>query len=612
MKKFKTGMIILLTLIGITSLSWTSDNIHEAIIKGDLNAVQTILEADKSLLEARNSENFTPLLLASIHGQLEIARFLIEMGANIHAGDNENSTPLHNAAARGHSDIISLLIDKGAHINQCDGNGMTALHFAASYGRAECAKLLLEKGANVNAREINGRTPLFFNARQGNKEIFQLLLDEGTLVDVYNNFNRSPLVYALWGGRKEFARQLISMGVDINKKDTDGYAPLHTDCIVGRPVYARLLVEAGADIELTDNDGHSPLQLAAFNNKDDIVVFLVEAGADIQKNDPNGDTALHGAAWHGNTEAASALLDKGAKINAKNNQGRTPLDYSIMAGHSEFGQFLKSEGAQPGSEKIESTSGGKIPSTIGEGETKPIQMTVLYDNYVAAEGTRAEWGFACLIQGTAKTILFDTGGNPETFQHNVNHLSADLNSVEAVVLSHDHWDHVGGISVVFETNTKAPIYIPHGFPYDFVRKVELAGAKPVPVNEAVAVCDHVYLTGQMGGMIKEQSLMVNTPQGLVIVTGCSHQGIVNIIKKAKELLNREIYLVFGGFHLMQHSEEQVDAIIKAFKELGVQKCGATHCTGDRAIQQFKDAFGDDYVEIGSGRVLHFGKPTSPR
>jgi 7,8-dihydropterin-6-yl-methyl-4-(beta-D-ribofuranosyl)aminobenzene 5'-phosphate synthase len=127
------------------------------------------------------------------------------------------------------------------------------------------------------------------------------------------------------------------------------------------------------------------------------------------------------------------------------------------------------------------------------------------------------------------------------------------------------------------------------------------------VNEAVAVCDHVYLTGQMGTGIKEQSLIVNTPPGLVIVTGCSHQGIVNIVKKTKELLNRDVYLVFGGFHLMGHSEEQVKAIIKDFRELGVQKCGATHCTGDRAIQMFKDAYGDDYVEIGSGRVLHFGK-----
>lgn len=607
MKGFRTGFIILITLFGMTSLAWASDNIHEAIIKGDLNAVRAILKKDKDLLELRNSDNFTPLLLASFHGQLEIARFLIEKGADIHADDNENSTPLHNAAARGHLDIISLLIENGARINQCDGNGMTALHLAASYGHPECAKLLIEKGANVNAREINGRTPLFFNARQGNKEIFQLLLDNGALVDVFNNFNRSPLVYALWGGRKELAHQLISMGADINKKDTDGYAPLHTDCIVGRPVYAKLLVEAGADIELTDNDGHSPLQLAAYHNKDDIVVFLVEAGADIFKADPNGDTALHGAAWHGNIETATALLDKGAEINTKNDQGRTPLDYAAMAGHLDFAEFLKTKGAQHGAEKIDTLGGEEIPETIAEGESDPIQMTVLYDNFVATEGSKAEWGFSCLIQGPAKTVLFDTGGHPDTFRHNVSHLSVDLNKVDAIVLSHDHWDHVDGLPVVFETNTKAPVYIPHGFPYDFVRKVELAGAKPLPVNEAVAVCDHVYLTGQMGGMIKEQSLIVNMPAGLVIVTGCSHPGIVNIVKKAKALLNRDVYLVFGGFHLLQHSEEQVDAIIKAFRELGVQKCGATHCTGDRAIQQFKNAYGDDYVEIGAGRVLRFGK-----
>jgi 7,8-dihydropterin-6-yl-methyl-4-(beta-D-ribofuranosyl)aminobenzene 5'-phosphate synthase len=607
MKGFRTVIIILLTILGITSLAWTSDDIHEAIIKGDLDSVRTILEADERQLEARSSDNFTPLLLASIHGQLEIARFLIEKGANIHAGDNENSTPLHNAAARGHLDIISLLIDKGAHVNQCDGNGMTALHFAASYGHPECAKLLLERGANVNAREINGRTPLFFNARQGNIEIFQFLLDNGALVDVANNFDRTPLLYALWGGHPDLARRLISKGADLNKKDTEGYTPLHQNCLMGRLDFAKLLVEEGANLELTDNDGHPPLQLATYHNMGPIAVYLIEAGADIQKADSHGDTALHGAAWHGNTKAATALLDKGADINTKNDQGRTPLDYAVMAGHSEFVQFLKAKGAQPGAEKIESLGGEEIPADIGEGESDPIQMTVLYDNYVAAEGTKAAWGFSCLIEGTAKIILFDTGGNPDTFRHNVEHLSVDLNSVDDVVLSHEHWDHVGGLPVVFEINTRAPIYFPYGFPYDFVRKVESAGAKPVPVNEAVAVCDHVYLTGQMGGMIKEQSLIVNAPAGLVIVTGCSHQGIVNIIKKAKELFNRDIYLVFGGFHLMQHSKEQVDEIIKAFREFGVKKCGATHCTGDRAIQQFKDAYGDDYVEIGSGRVLRFGK-----
>jgi 7,8-dihydropterin-6-yl-methyl-4-(beta-D-ribofuranosyl)aminobenzene 5'-phosphate synthase len=607
MNKLKTGFIILLSLFGLVSISWSSDNIHEAIIKGDLDAVQTILAGNAGPLEARNSDNLTPLLLASIHGKTEIARFLIEKGANIHAGDNENSTPLHNAAARGHSAVLSLLIDNGARINQCDGNGMTALHFAAAYGHPECVKLLLEKGANVNAREINGRTPLFFNARQGNKEVFQLLLDNGAFIDATNNFDRTPLVYALWGGHGDLARLLISKGADVNKKDTEGYTPLHQDCIVGRIDFAKLLVEEGADIELADNNGLLPLHLAAYHNRGDIVVCLAEVGANVKRNDPNGDTALHGAAWHGDTKAAAALLDKGAEINAKNNQDRTPLDYAVLAEHSEAFEFLTSKGAQPGVKKNESTAVQKIPSAIGEGETNPIQMTVLYDNYVADDKTKAEWGFSCLIQGTAKTILFDTGGNPDTFRHNVQNLAVDLNAADSIVLSHEHWDHVGGLPVVLETNTNAPIYIPIGFPYDFIRKVESAGARPVPVNEAVAICDHVYLTGQMGTSIKEQSLIVNTPAGLVIVTGCSHQGIVNIVKKAKELLNRDIYLVFGGFHLMGHSEEQVNSIIKNFKELGVQKCGATHCTGDRAIQQFKDAYGDDYVEIGSGRILRFGK-----
>ncbi|MGD9346298.1 MAG: ankyrin repeat domain-containing protein [Candidatus Aminicenantes bacterium] len=606
MTGFKIGFIILLALIGITSLSWTSGNIHEAIIKGDLDSVRTILEADKSQLEARSSDNFTPLLLASIHGKLEIARFLIEKGANIHAGDNESSTPLHNAAARGHLDIVSLLIDKGSRINQCDGNGMTALHFAASYGHPACAKLLLEKGANVNAREINGRSPLFFNVRQGNTEIFDLLLDKGALIDVANNFDRTPLLYALWGGHPDLARKLISKGADVNKKDTEGYTPLHQTCFMGRVDFARLLVEEGADLELTESNGLTPLQLATYHNMGSLAVYLVEAGADIQKADPHGDTALHGAAWHGNTKAVTALLDKGADINAKNIQTRTPLDYANMAGHSKAAEFLKGKGAKTSAEGIEKQGERKIPTSVGEGETKPIKMTVLYDNYVAAEGTKAEWGFSCLIQGTSKTILFDTGGNPDTFRHNVQKLAVDLNTPEAIVLSHEHWDHVGGLPVVLETNTKAPIYIPYGFPYDFIRGVEVKGAKPVPVNEAVSVCDNVYLTGQMGTNIKEQSLILNTPAGLIIVTGCSHQGIVNIVKKAKELLGRDVYLVFGGFHLMRHSEEQVNEIIEAFRELGVQKCGATHCTGDRAIQQFRDAYGDDYVEIGSGRVLNFG------
>jgi 7,8-dihydropterin-6-yl-methyl-4-(beta-D-ribofuranosyl)aminobenzene 5'-phosphate synthase len=99
------------------------------------------------------------------------------------------------------------------------------------------------------------------------------------------------------------------------------------------------------------------------------------------------------------------------------------------------------------------------------------------------------------------------------------------------------------------------------------------------------------------------SLIMDTPAGLVVVTGCSHPGIVDILKRAKEIRNKPIQLVFGGFHLGNTPDAEVHKIIAAFKELGVGRCGATHCTGDRPIALFKAAFGDRYVPVGTGRII---------
>ena len=121
------------------------------------------------------------------------------------------------------------------------------------------------------------------------------------------------------------------------------------------------------------------------------------------------------------------------------------------------------------------------------------------------------------------------------------------------------------------------------------------------------ICEGVYTTGPMGDRLIEQSLIVDHHKGNIIVTGCSHQGIVSILEKAKAMMNKDLYLVFGGFHLMQHTDAQVQSIIERFEQLGVKKCGATHCTGDRQIGLFKKAFGEQYVPIGTGRVLSFTK-----
>jgi len=234
---------------------------------------------------------------------------------------------------------------------------------------------------------------------------------------------------------------------------------------------------------------------------------------------------------------------------------------------------------------------------------RTLRFTVLYDNYLHKEGTKADWGFSCLIEGTEKTILFDTGTQPQILMHNVEVLGVDLKKVDQVVISHDHGDHTGGLTAVLEINPNVTVFFPVSFRPEFGRQVESLQAEARTVDKPIEICRAVYLTGEMGDEIKEQSMIIDTPKGLIIVTGCSHQGIVNILKRAREMRDKPIRLVFGGFHLGRKSEAEMQEIIAAFKSLKVEKCGATHCTGDAQIAMFKKAFGENYLPMGTGRVI---------
>jgi len=232
-------------------------------------------------------------------------------------------------------------------------------------------------------------------------------------------------------------------------------------------------------------------------------------------------------------------------------------------------------------------------------------MTILYDNYAATEGIESDWGFSCLIEGMEKAILFDTGAKSDLLSRNADRLKVDLNKVDVIVISHNHGDHTGGLSEILGNNPEVSVYFPVSFPKDFSDEIQAKKAELVRVSEPVEICRAAYLTGEMGSQIKEQSLILDTEKGLVIITGCSHQGIVNILERAKEIHQKDIYLVFGGFHLLRHSDAQINEIIQKFKSLGVKKCGATHCTGERAIELFKEAYGKDFIPVGVGKVVRF-------
>jgi 7,8-dihydropterin-6-yl-methyl-4-(beta-D-ribofuranosyl)aminobenzene 5'-phosphate synthase len=233
-------------------------------------------------------------------------------------------------------------------------------------------------------------------------------------------------------------------------------------------------------------------------------------------------------------------------------------------------------------------------------------LTVLYDNYSFADGCAAAWGFSALIQGLEKTILFDTGTSADIFLKNARALSVDFSKVDLVVISHDHGDHTGGLPAFLKTRSGIPVYVPAGANARFQASVGENGGRAVAVQEPVTLFPGVLSTGDVGEAIHEHALILDTPKGLIVVTGCAHPGIVRILEKAKEIGKKDIWMVLGGFHLVRTPPADVEKIIARFKELGVKRVGATHCTGDAAIAMFRKAFGPDFVEMGVGRKINMG------
>ena len=245
-------------------------------------------------------------------------------------------------------------------------------------------------------------------------------------------------------------------------------------------------------------------------------------------------------------------------------------------------------------------------NTYGKEDDK-ISMTIVYDNYAYQENLKTDWGFSCFIKGAGKTILFDTGRIGSIFMGNIDSMGIDVNDLDLIVISHNHGDHTGGLNSILDIKSGIPVYFGDSFPSGFSENISNKGATPVRVNKSIEICEHVFSTGELHGPVNEQSLIIDTEKGLVIVTGCSHPGIISILKRSKEILNKKIYLVFGGFHLLNHTDAQIKNIIQEFKSLGVEKCGATHCTGDKAISLFKEAYGENYVSMGVGQVLDVQK-----
>lgn len=232
-----------------------------------------------------------------------------------------------------------------------------------------------------------------------------------------------------------------------------------------------------------------------------------------------------------------------------------------------------------------------------------VTVTVIYDNNPLKEGLETAWGFSCLVTGTEKTILFDTGGDGALLLENMSKLAIEPNSIELIVLSHAHWDHIGGMDMFLKKNSNVSVCMPESFPKEFKDTVSSRGAKVIETEEAVKICRSVFSTGQLGISIKEQGMIIRTDKGTILITGCAHPGITKMVEKTKALFDDDILFVMGGFHLSAASRSQVEEIIKAFRGFEVKYTAPCHCTGDSVRALFAEKFGSQYVDVGVGRVI---------
>ena len=263
------------------------------------------------------------------------------------------------------------------------------------------------------------------------------------------------------------------------------------------------------------------------------------------------------------------------------------------------------------------------------------RVTILYDAFGTNRKMVKDWGYSALIEHDGKSILFDTGNNAAIFAQNVTAAGVDLKRLDFVVVSHRHLDHTAGLSYLLSVNPKVTIYAPKetfgvfgsALPSKFYRTqdsladsmryfdghpadtLDFGTAWPagkfVTVDSTLQVAPGIYLISLVSDVVgtkelRELSLAMRTPEGMVVVVGCSHPGIERIVEAAAGIDPR-VHMVLGGFHLPAAPDSVIARIATALHDsYKVDRIAPGHCTGEPAFYHFKRTWGERYTYAGVG------------
>jgi len=213
-----------------------------------------------------------------------------------------------------------------------------------------------------------------------------------------------------------------------------------------------------------------------------------------------------------------------------------------------------------------------------------MKITILYDNdvFLLHKNLVSDWGFSCLIEKDEKRLLFDTGAKPEILLGNMKILHVDPNSIDTIVISHEHWDHNGGMDVFENAINDIVVYRPH--------QNVINPAKHVAVTSSIlTITKDIYSTGLLKNRIDEQSLILKGKKGWYVLAGCAHPGVDTIVTTSKQVGN--VVGIIGGLHGFKDFSilEDIDFVCPC------------HCT--KYKQKLKKLFPTKYVKGGVGKVI---------
>lgn len=218
-----------------------------------------------------------------------------------------------------------------------------------------------------------------------------------------------------------------------------------------------------------------------------------------------------------------------------------------------------------------------------------MNIQILYDNN-AGNDFKVGWGFSCFVKSSRNNVLFDTGWDGNILIHNMKTAGINPEEIDKIFISHSDWDHIGGLNHILKYRNEPEIYVPESLSINLKNELKRYG-DVVEIFKAGKICENIWTTGELGEKIKEQAMLVKTEKGNVILTGCAHPGLENIIEKAGEF--GKIYAVIGGFH-----DSDVD-ILK-----GIPVVMPCHCT--EKIEEIKKVMPESYKRCEAGLNLFIG------